>query len=139
VGALDPHLVPQLSLHHVEDLGKALDRIARLLVENGTLILVGFAHERLSGATARWYQEQLRALAAVGRGAPVHLDRALDDVHTFSAMRRELASRFVERFFEWTPYLYRYELDEAIEPLERWLIELEAIQPTGFRYVGSPR
>jgi len=37
------------------------------------------------------------------------------------------------------PYLYRYRLHEAVEPVERELIDRGAIQATGFRYVGEVR
>ena len=54
-------------------------------------------------------------------------------------IRRELEARFVERTAAWSPYLYRFELDEAIEALESKLIRSNAIDATGFRYVGERR
>jgi hypothetical protein len=44
--------------------------------------------------------------------------------------------RFSERYFAWTRYLFDYWLHDALEPLERELIESGAIEATGFRYVG---
>ena len=48
------YVVAVLSLHHVEDLGTALDKVAGLLAAGGALIVVEFAWERLEGATAEW-------------------------------------------------------------------------------------
>ncbi len=52
-------------------------------------------------------------------------------------MRDQLMAPFRERFFTWRPYLYRYDLHERLEPLERALIAEGAIQATGFRWVGE--
>jgi SAM-dependent methyltransferase len=138
-----------LSLHHLKHLGPALDRIAGLLRPGGLLVLDEFAKERLTGATARWYYDQRRALVAVGLDeSPIGDDFeswerrwAEDhaDVHPFADVRREVDARFVERQFSRTPYLYDYRLDDALEPLERKLIESGAIEATGVRYVGERR
>jgi Methyltransferase domain len=60
------------------------------------------------------------------------------DLHGYAAMRRELDSRFTERFFTWRPYLYG-ELGGGVasEAEEQALIDAGAIQATGFRYVGE--
>jgi hypothetical protein len=52
-------------------------------------------------------------------------------------MRRELDSRFTERFFTWMPYLYGELGGVASEAEEQALIDAGAIQATGFRYVGE--
>jgi hypothetical protein len=54
-------------------------------------------------------------------------------------MTVELGRRFRRRFFEWTPYLYDYDLDESLKPLEERLIASRKILATGFRWVGTPR
>jgi SAM-dependent methyltransferase len=140
-------VVASISLHHVDDLRFALDKIVSLLADRGLLILEEFAKERFAGATARWYYHQRQALAAVGLDdRPVGEDRAEwqrrwaqehADIHSYASMRRELDRRFTTRFFSWTPYLYSYWLDDALEPLERKLIETRAVEATGFRYVGE--
>ena len=56
-------VVASLSLHHIHDLGEALDTIASLLPPGGPLVVDEWAIERLAGPTARWYYEQRRALA----------------------------------------------------------------------------
>jgi hypothetical protein len=63
----------------------------------------------------------------------------LSDVHTFAEIRRAVDVRFAELHFSWVPYLFDHRLDDAVEPLERKLIEAGAIDATGCRYVGELR
>ncbi len=135
-------VVAQIALHHVGDLRAALGKIARLLDPHGVLVLDEFAHDRLDGATARWYYDQRQAVEPLGAEFEHWLREwreAHGDLHSSEELRRELDHRFTERLFAWVPYLYRYRLDQALEPLERRLIETGAIQATGFRYVGVRR
>ena len=60
-------VVASLSLHHVEDLDVALDRIAALLASDGVLLVDEFAPDRYNDSTTDWYYGQWRALA-VARG-----------------------------------------------------------------------
>jgi SAM-dependent methyltransferase len=140
-------VVASLSLHHIHDLGAAVDKIATLLEPGGLLVLNEWDRERFQGRTARWYFHQRQALAALGREhaeiEPTFDDwwpewhRRRSDVHPYTAMRRELDRRFSERLFEWVPYLYGYRLGGDVEPLERALIESSEIEAVGFRYVGE--
>jgi SAM-dependent methyltransferase len=133
------------SLHHVTDLEAALDRVKELLRAGGVLVLDEFAWDRLTGPTAEWFYGQQRVLAAAGRlpDAPATLEECCRDwedehvgLHGYEAMHAALGERFRERSFEWLPYLYRYLDGVTGETLERTLIEADAIQATGFRYVG---
>lgn len=54
------HVVASLSLHHVEDLGGALDKIADVLRTGGSLVVVEFA----------WDRTDRRGHGRVGPGAP---------------------------------------------------------------------
>jgi SAM-dependent methyltransferase len=139
-------VIASVSLHHIDDLPGALDKIASFLPPGGVLALEEWAKERLTGATARWYYHQRRALAAVGREDTIAEDfdtwqrqteADLADLHPLSEIRKELASRFSERFSESRPYLYSRRLDDAVEPLERRLIDEGAIEATGLWYVGE--
>jgi SAM-dependent methyltransferase len=140
-------VVESRALHHVADLGAALDKVQLLLDPGGRLLLDEFAWDRLDERTADWYYGQLRALAAAGRGeAPPTLDALREDweaehvgLHGFDAMRIELDRRFRELHFRFEPYLYRFLDGIASEELERTLINAGAIQAIGFRYVGEPR
>ena len=142
-------VVASLSLHHIHDLGGALDRIASFLPPAGPLVVDEWAPERLAGRTAHWYFEQRRALAQAGRtesDVPDAFDAwerqtaaSLADLHTSSTIRSELGPRFAERLFEWRPFLYSRRLDDTLEPVERALIDDGGIDATGFRYVGERR
>ncbi|MEX2421290.1 MAG: class I SAM-dependent methyltransferase [Actinomycetota bacterium] len=137
--------VASLALHHVHDLRAALEKIVGLLEPGGMLVLNEFAKDQLDEPTARWYFHERHALAAAfGRDPP---PASFDDwwmawrddhagIHDSEAMRTELDRLFERRLFVWTPYLCRYELDAALEPLERSLIDAGAIRATGFRYAG---
>jgi SAM-dependent methyltransferase len=135
-------VVASLSLHHVENLAAAFDKVASLLRPGGTLVLQEFARERLSGATAHWYHEQ--RLARNEEDVPASFDAWLHEsehdfaaVHPFNELRRELDRLFVERVIEEVPYLYSHRLDEAVEPVERALVEAGAIEATGVLYAGE--
>jgi SAM-dependent methyltransferase len=130
-------VVASRSLHHIGDLGGALDRIGGLLRDGGRLIVNEHACDRFDEPTARWYLAHRHRSVTVARClADWEADHA--GLHGSAEMRRELDRRFTERFFAWTPYLYG-ELGAALEAEERDLIESGTISPTGFRYVGEPR
>jgi SAM-dependent methyltransferase len=156
------HVVASLSLHHVEDLGEALDKIANLLRAGGTLVVVEFAWDRINEATAEWALGRLPAAAPSGEpswlkrccrgwaseegaGDRYHGDHvgahfagwAEQGFHDSVRIRAELERRFVERLFAWAPYLYP-DLDDATsEADERAAIDAGAINAIGFRYVGT--
>ena len=46
--------VASASLHHVADLAVVLDQVKALLVPDGRVVIVEWAHERFDEATARW-------------------------------------------------------------------------------------
>jgi len=128
-------VVASRSLHHIADLGAAVDKITRLLDPRGVLVLDEFAWDRLDEATAVWLHE---------RGMPGEVERWRDDwrkehegLHGYEAMRRELDRCFDERFLAWVPYLYRYEETDITPVEEQILIEAGRIRPIGFRYVGA--
>lgn len=159
------HVVAVLSLHHVGDLGKALDKMAGLLRAGGALVVVEFAWERLEGATAEWALGRLPAASPSGHTSWIerccrgrarggeegsrdhgnHADHgearfagwAEEGFHDSRTMRGELGRRFVERRFEWVPYLYPDLADDVFEADEGAAIEAGTINATGFRYVGT--
>lgn len=140
-------VVASHSLHHVVDLGGALDRIVALLAPGGALVLDELAWDRVDEPTLDWLYGQRRALASAGHGeAPESLEAQAEEweathagVHGFEAMRRELDARFDEVGFAWTPHLHRHTGGVATEVLEQALIDAGAIQALGFRYAGRRR
>jgi SAM-dependent methyltransferase len=154
------HVVAILSLHHVEDLGIALSNMADLLRVGGTLVVVEFAWDRIDEATAEWALERLpvaslsekpswlgRRCQEWARGgaretrAPAESYFAEwaseEGFHSSRRIRDELGRRFVERLFEWVPYLYPDLREDVSESDESAAIEAGTINATGFRYVGT--
>ena len=141
-------IVAVRTLHHVTDLGPVLDKVRDHLRPGGALVLEEIGWERLDAATADWFHGQQRALAAAtGAEAAASLEELRVEwedehvgLHGYRAMREELDDRFRERFFSWEPFIYKY-LDRSVatESLERSLIDADAIQALGWRYVGEPR
>ena len=141
-------IVAVRTLHHVTDLGPVLDKIRDHLRPGGALVLEEIGWERLDERTAEWFHGQQRALAATKGSDPAASAHELmvewrDEhvgLHGYEAMREELDARFLERFFSWEPFVYHY-LDDSVatEALERSLIEADAIEALGWRYVGEPR
>jgi SAM-dependent methyltransferase len=129
-------VVASRSLHHIEDLGGALDKIAALAP---LVVLDEFAWDRMDARTTQWFDGQRRALEAAGQ-EPEPLEEDWEGehagLHGYQAMRRELDTRFEERYFAWTAYLYRYLGGPATNALEQALIDAGAINALGFRYVG---
>ena len=140
-------VVAGFSLHHIRDLGAALDKIAGLLPAGGVLVVDEFAWDRLDDTTLDWLYGQRRALAAAGHGeAPASHDELRSEweaehlgLHGFEALRDALDGRFDEREFEWTPFLHRTLAGVATAVLEQALIDASAIQALGFRYAGVVR
>jgi SAM-dependent methyltransferase len=154
------YVVAILSLHHIEDLGWALDKIADMLRTGGSLVVIEFAWDQIDEATAEWALERLPAAslsekhswlgrrcqewASGGRGGnranaeSYFAEWASEEgLHGSRRMCDELGSCFVERFFEWVPYLYPDLGEDTVEADESAAMEARAINATGFRYVGA--
>jgi SAM-dependent methyltransferase len=121
-----------LSLHHLDDLDVALDKLRSLLRPGAAVVVREFAWELVDEATARWDYERRGHRGGLAEWRAEH-----DHLHTSDAMRAALDARFHELSFEWTPYLYGYEEDEGDEAEERRLIEAGEIREVGFVYVGT--
>src|SRR5688572_18664132 len=61
------HVVAILSLHHVEDIGGALDKISDLLLAGGTLVVVEYAWDRVDEKTVEWALSRLPSAPASGK------------------------------------------------------------------------
>ena len=154
------HVVAILSLHHVEDIGGALDKIVSLLRAGGTLVVVEFAWDLIDRATAEWALARLPDASASGkrswlerccRGraheggdevghlhAEAHVARWADEegLHSSGRMLEEIGRRFDQRSFSWWPYLYP-DLDDTSEADELVAIEAGEINATSFCCVGA--
>jgi SAM-dependent methyltransferase len=130
------------SLHHIEDLERAVDTIHDLLRGTGSVILDEFAWDRMDVATAAWYLGHVKKpgpkdASLLPGSFPDAWIKEHDDLHETQAMISALSRRFHEEFFEWVPYIARNYLErEDLEDEEKELIDSGAIQAIGFRYVG---
>jgi len=118
------------SLHHIHDLGAALDHVASIAP---LVVVEEFAWDRADEATLAWYAGQKGEEITPASWAAEH-----DGLHGYDVMRGELDARFDERYFEWLPYFHR-DLPGRPESLEREQIDTGRIRPTAFRYVGERR
>ena len=129
--------VASYSLHHIESVDLALERIADLLEPRGCLVIEEFGWDLVDEATADWYRRQQGEMSVESVLTEWRAEH--DGLHGYTEMRRALDERFTERSFEWRPYLYScFERDE-LEPREREAIRLGEIRAVGFRYVGVSR
>jgi len=133
--------VAERVLHHVHPLGPAFEKLSQLAP---VLVLEEFAWDRIDEPTQDWYERQHRMLRAAGSepNGPPDVDQWRVDhpgLNPSQTILDAAAGFFEQRQLEWRPYLYRWLGGPASEVLERTLIEAEAIQPAGFRYVGDRR
>jgi SAM-dependent methyltransferase len=142
------YLVAVLSLHHVEGIGIALDNAVELLRADGALLVVEFAWDRIDAATAEWLRGRLSDASSEGhswlgrccRGERGAVGWAAErGFHASGRMREELGRRFVERHFEWVPYLYAGLGEDVSEADETAAIGSGTINATAFCYVGTKR
>ncbi|MEU5877772.1 methyltransferase domain-containing protein [Spirillospora sp. NPDC047279] len=140
------------SLHHVGDVGAALDHLRATLLPGGTLVVVEWAWERWDEATARWCFDRLGppedpddpgwthrrrdGWLASGLPWPDYLASWAEGhgIHPSAEVLTALDARFERLSCTYGPYFFR-RLPEA-EPDERAAIGQGAIEPTCIRYVG---
>src|SRR5215211_297783 len=123
--------VASLSLHHVHDLGVAVERVRSLLRSGGPFMVREFAWNLVDEPTARWDYARRGREGGLAEWRAEH-----DHLHGFEAMRSALDARFRERRFEWGAYLSEFEPGERDVSEERRLIEAGVIRAVGFLYVG---
>ncbi len=155
------HIVAILSLHHVEDIGGALDKIVSLFRAGGTLVVVEFAWDLIDEKTVEWALARLPDTSASGKrswlerccrgkahaggdeGEHLHAEAHAagwageEGLHGSARMREEIGRRFVERSFSWWPYLYPDLDDDTSEVDELAAIDAGEINATSFCYVGA--
>jgi ubiquinone/menaquinone biosynthesis C-methylase UbiE len=134
-------VVANRSLHHIHDLPGALEKIRRLLRPGGVLILAEFGWEQMDETTAAWYVSR----DAHSDGSASTANEFLDDwtaehegLHDSATLKQALERSFATSSFEWVPYIAENHLErpELIEE-EQTLMQSGAINPIGFRYVGT--
>jgi len=163
------HVVAVLSLHHVEDLSGAVEKMAGLLGAGGSLVVVEFAWDRMDEDTARWAARRLPETHSPGHaswlehcrhGVPHAVPRG--EPHEGGEGRRAASAANVARWarehglhdsrtlrealgsrFVQTFFEwgpYLYaDLDDTSEAEELEAIEAGEINATAFRFVGVGR
>src|SRR5262245_50221895 len=96
--------IARYSLHHIEGLDDAVDRIAMLLRPGGKLVVEEFGWDLVDDPTAAWLAEQQGESVEQARA---DWDAEHEGLHGYDELRRALASRFDERSFASRPFLHR--------------------------------
>ena len=127
-------VVASRSLHHVPDLGVAVDKLAQLAP---LLIVEEFAWDRLDARTAAWYLDHLDGPSKSVQQCLRDWDQEHAGLHGYESLLTEFERRFRTRLFLWRPYLYRYPGVRAGRESEQELIDAGGVNALGFRYVGT--
>ena len=147
------------SLHRVQSLDKAMDRVKALLGEKGRIVVEGFDAEAADEKTAEWYYE-LKDFALLLAGNEISKDGSswerwgreswkVGSAHSKSAMLRAVEGKFGNVYKGPLPYLYRLFVEdcegspefakalEHIYGLEQKAIKGSVLPPLGFRIVAK--
>jgi SAM-dependent methyltransferase len=127
------------SLHHVADLGKALDAAAALLAPRGVLVVDEFDVRAPDELVALWFYELQELLAVAGIFDPKRIDGSPSQpplerwlashthdgrlLHDGPAMIAAIRERFTTVEISGGPYLYRYVAAGARGPRAPWIVE----------------
>jgi 2-polyprenyl-3-methyl-5-hydroxy-6-metoxy-1,4-benzoquinol methylase len=141
------------SLHHVEELGPALDRAAALLIPGGVLVVDDFDLRAPDDPTALWFFEIQELLAVAGLYDPARIDGkpsqppiarwlaahthhatagtnavsgTIDrdrQLHDGASMIAAVRARFTDVVVAGGPYLYRYAAGGLRGPRAPWIAE----------------
>ena len=143
-------VVASLSLHHVDDLGDVIDRMARALRPGGTVVVLEWAWERFDEGTAQWCFERLTEDTEPGwlhRRRQSWLESrkpweaylrtwaAADSIHPGETVMHQLEARFPSTVAEHGPY-YFPDLNGVGAADEQAAIDAGLIQAAGIRFVG---
>jgi SAM-dependent methyltransferase len=123
--------IASLWLHHVHELGVALDKVRSLLRSEAPFVVREFGWDLVDEPTAR-FGYRVRGL----EGVLADWVAEHDELHGFEALVEALEARFARRRFERGPYLYAYDGTPGDEAEELRLIEAGEIRAVGFVYVG---
>ncbi len=133
--------VAVLSLHHVEPLDASCRRLAEVMRPGAPLVLDEFDLGRVDEAAAAWWLEQRQAAGADPHGrTPASIVAELrHHLHTLTDMRDALQPWFTFGEPVRGPYLYRWELQDAMRPVEEAAIAAGRLPATGARLVAVRR
>jgi SAM-dependent methyltransferase len=130
-----------VSLHHVEPLRESCARLAALVRPGGVLAIDEFDVARFDERAAAWQGAQR---AAAGKAAPDHAAEWVGDIRHHLHPVTEIRAALVAEGFAVGepvrgPYLYRWDLDPGLRPVEERLVGAGDLPATGARMVGIRR
>jgi SAM-dependent methyltransferase len=146
-------VVASTSLHHVVDPVEVIDRVARVLADEGTFVVVEWAWEDFDEPTARWcfgrlgsderpswLQRRRDEWAGSGQEWDAYLSSWAEQerLHSAAALLRLLDERFDRRHLSRGPYFFA-DLSGASMEDEQAAIDAGEVQPTRIEYVGTLR
>jgi SAM-dependent methyltransferase len=131
--------VAVLSLHHVEPLERSCERLAGMLRPGAVLVIDEFDTATFDVRAARWWLERAPTVHLHGRDAEAVATELHRHLHPLTEVLAALEPWFELGPVERLPYLYRWQLDPAVRPLEEEAIARSEIDATGARLVGRRR
>jgi SAM-dependent methyltransferase len=128
-----------VSLHHVDPLERSCEHLARLLPPAAPVVIDEFDIAALDLAAARWWLSQRPAHADHEREPEVIVADMQAHLHGLGDVLAALEPWFELGPVERRPYLYRWDLDPGVKPLEEQAIARGEIAATGARVVARRR
>jgi SAM-dependent methyltransferase len=130
--------VAVVSLHHVEPLEPSCARLAEVLRSGAPLVIDEFDVAVFDEPAAAWLLEQRHAHGhAVDKTAAELVAELRAELHPLSAITAALAPDFDVGQPRRGSYLYRWDLDDALRPVEERLIAGGALPAVGARLVAT--
>jgi len=133
--------VAVVSLHHVDPLAESCARLAALVRPGGALVVDEFDVARFDERAARW---QMAQRSAAGYEHPDHGAGWSADLRSHMHPVPVIRAALVAEGFDVGepvrgPYLYRWDLDPGLRPVEERLVAAGDLPATGARLVGVRR
>jgi SAM-dependent methyltransferase len=125
-----------LSLHHVRPLDRSCEHLARMLRPGAALVIDEFDIATFDVPAARWWLERAPAVDLHGQDAEAIAGEMHRHLHPLDDVLHALEPWFELGPVQRLPYLYRWQLDPAVRPLEEQAIARSEISATGARVVG---
>ena len=134
-------------LHHLDDLGAALDHLAALLRPGGCVIVHEYGPDRLDRPTAFWLLDRWRRAGRdhEGEAPPPDVDTLIEEwrtglagIHDSASLLGALRRRFAELACTPAPYLAASHFDSGGDA-ETAAIRAGTIRALGYRWVGVRR
>jgi SAM-dependent methyltransferase len=144
--------IASTSLHHVDEPGEVIDRLAGTLRSGGALVVVEWAWEKFDEETARWCFQRLGddeqtwlhrrndEWAASGEEWQIHVREwaSRERLHRGADVLRLLDKRFARLSMEHGPYFFP-DLAHTTAADEQAAIDAGEIQATRIDWVGTAR